>query len=127
MSFVTEDPDRPAAILDCIDAWLDYQVASQLIGPSDVVLVTDGERRYVRTSSDALGLLGFDPVGRRIDDLVPAGDAAPAELWTTFVAGGRMDGVFRLVDPSGRVIPIRYHAVADAPFAGYHSSRITVL
>lgn len=39
-----DDPAYPAAIVDCLRAWIDYQRAAGLVGAKDVVLIADGER-----------------------------------------------------------------------------------
>ncbi len=122
-----DDPDRPDAIMACIDAWLDYQAVAEVIGPREIVLVTDADRRYVRATANAAAELGFDPVGQRIDDLVPTDEVPADELWPQFVAAGRMDGTYSLKVAQGKVVPIRYHAIADVPFPGFYASRIRLL
>jgi PAS domain-containing protein len=104
------------------------QLAAGIIAPDDVVLIADGDRRYIVASDNATAVLGRDPVGTRIDDLsaadAPGSDGLDA-AWSGFLESGSMDGDYRLATADGSGLHVRFHALANVPLPGYHVSRLT--
>jgi PAS domain-containing protein len=125
-----DDPTYPAAVAECLRACIDYQRAAGLIAVDDVVLIADGDRRYIVASENATAVLGRDPVGTRIDDL-SAADATGSDgldaAWSDFLESGTMDGDYRLATADGAELHVRFHALAHVPLPGYHVSRLTPL
>ena len=108
---------RPERTLAAAHAWLDHQVASSALSPETVVLVTDGNRRFVATSGNAARTLGRPSVvGLRIDD-VTAAYARPLvpELWTLFDANGSMSGEYDCDRPGQLPVRTQFHGVWGRP------------
>lgn len=123
-----DDPTFRTASVGLISAWLDYQVAVECFDPGCVVLVADDEQRFVAVAGEIKSFLGYEPedlLGRRIQELTaPAlAGSAPAE-WQRFLADGRQEGGYRMLDRGGREVAVRFVVTANHPIPGYHLSRI---
>jgi hypothetical protein len=110
-------PARHAQSAAVAHAWLDFQVASRAIPAETVVLVTDGERRFVAASANAGQTLARPAVvGLRIDDIT-ASYARPLvpELWTLFDANGRMQGEYDCDRPDQAPIRTKFRGIWGRP------------
>ena len=123
-----DDPVFRTASIGLISAWLDYQVATGGFDPGCVVLVADDDQRYVAVVGDLRSLLGYEPeelLGRRVQELTaPALAGSTPSQWQRFVADGRQEGGYRMLDREGREVDIRFVATANHPIPEYHLSRI---
>ena len=116
-----------AAGVAVVSAWMAYQ---KHIAPdsTEVIFVTDNERRYVAVSSNVSDLLGYEPnhlLGRKVEDFA-APELAPvtAALWEGFLHAQREASIFSLVAMDGAVIDVAYEARADFPVPDFHVSRL---
>lgn len=111
------DRARPEQGVEAAHAWLDYQVASNALPPSTVVLITDADRHFVATSSNAAQTLGRPSVvGLRIDDVTaPYARPLVPELWTMFDANGSMSGEYDCDRPGQVPVRTQFHGVWGRP------------
>jgi PAS domain-containing protein len=123
-----DDPTFRSASTDLVSAWLDYQLATGAFDPNCAVLVADDEQRYVAVVGKIGPILGYAPadlIGRRVVEVTaPAIAASAPAQWQRFLADGRQEGGYRILDEDGREVAIRYVATANHPIPGYHLSRI---
>src|SRR5689334_19996949 len=67
-----------------------------LYGPSDPILITNGQRKNLEANFGAARLLGISRdriVGRRIDDFVePASQAEISKTWRSLLEQGALEG-----------------------------------
>lgn len=124
----------PKMVTDLIQEW----AASKLGGdtppspdPTEAgfpTLVADDSATYVAINPAAATLLEARPtevVGRKIWDFTPRVQLAVAEeLWQRFVKGGSDSGPYVVVTKNGKVVPVRYRAVANVS-DGLHVSVLT--
>ncbi len=121
------DPDYRSSCVAVVSAWVRYHELMDE-GAGSFVLVADDEHRYVAASHGVGAALGYGPddlLGRRIDDIA-APDLAPGTpaAWQRFLADGRQDGEFRLIDCDGREVAFSFQARAHHPIPGFHTSRL---
>ncbi len=116
------------AALDVVRAWLAYQEVSGQPEPGAFLLVTDDDSRYVAVSGGVEATLGYEAselLGASIADISPADLAAtgPAQF-AQFIADGRQDGEYRLLDADGQAVRLGFQARAHHPIPGFHASRL---
>lgn len=124
-----DDPERlREAALDVVRAWLAYQEQAG-VHAGALVLVADGDGRYVAAGGASEELLGYGPagiVGKDVSTVsAPGSLTVSPELWSLFLASGRQDGAYELLHRDGRAVRFRYLARAHFPVAGFHTSVLT--
>jgi len=112
------------------DGWTDDRYEALIAAPSSpmapALLVADNDRRYLYATPAAAALTGRT-VDRlttlRVDDLAPP-ELAPmiAQLWGEFLERGVQEGPFMLVGADGSSTEVLYHARANQPWSGVHTS-----
>lgn len=123
------EPDRMrAAALEVVHAWLAYQGQAGTHADA-LVLVADGDGRYVAVGGAAESLLGRDPadiIGTDISAISAPGSLVVGPgLWSLFLQTGRQDGAYDLLHRDGRGVRFGYVARAHFPIAGFHTSVLT--
>src|SRR5690242_4136256 len=96
---------------------MDADFEEALARTRNPVLVADDERRYVDANEAALRMLGMTReqlLDYRIDDLFVSEDGASVSaMWQEFLDRGGLTGLGRLRLPDGRVVDMRFGAVAS--------------
>lgn len=92
------------------------------------ILLADDSRRYVHATPAAARLSGR-PLARlltmRVEDVAsPSERAAVPEAWERFLAAGSARGPYRLAQPDGSEVEVRFASKANVPWPGSHASLI---
>jgi len=122
-----KDPAAGEAARQVVARWLAYQEA-MTEDPQELILVADGQGRYVAASANASELLGYSSdelAGRSVTDLTaPQLLHGEAQLWDDFLRAGRQEGHYRLRRRDGTLVAVAYRARAHHPIPGLYVSRL---
>lgn len=103
------------------------QAASSGDGPEEIVLIVDANRRYVAATDNAKSLFGRDPVGLCIDDVTPRPANELQSAWSAFTSQRSMEGEYDVLGAAGRLVHVRFRALADVPLPGFFVSHLVVV
>ncbi len=125
-----DGPTGHAAGRFFVDGWTDDRYEALIAAPNSpmapALLVADNDRRYLYATPAAAALTGRTVdrlTSLRVDDLAPP-ELAPliGQLWTDFLSRGVQEGPFILVGADGSSTEVLYHARANQPWSGVHTS-----